>query len=113
MKDKTFIKPLQERDYAEYDEWADWCSMNNYVIMDDNPEYFYCKSSDDILSEREKTAIQIDKLKQKLSATDYQAIKYAEGYLTEAEYTEMKAQRQSWRDEINRLEAELAGEVKP
>ena len=35
--------------------------------------------------------------------TDYQAIKYAEGKLTEEEYAEMKAKRQSWRDEIKQI----------
>ncbi len=49
----------------------------------------------------------ITALKQKLAATDYQAIKYAEGLLSEQEYAETKAQRQSWRDEINRLESLL------
>lgn len=50
----------------------------------------------------------IKDLKQKLAETDYQAIKYAEGLLSEAEYAEMKQQRQAWRDEINRLEAEFS-----
>lgn len=50
-------------------------------------------------------------LKQKLRTTDYKAIKYAEGLLTEEEYEPVKAARQAWRDEINKLEAELkAGE---
>lgn len=53
------------------------------------------------------TRAEIIKLKQNLFATDYQAIKYAEGKLTEEEYGEMKAKRQSWRDEINRLEKKL------
>ena len=43
-------------------------------------------------------------LKQQLHATDYQAIKYAEGWMTEEEYAPIKAKRQSWRDEINALE---------
>lgn len=46
--------------------------------------------------------------KQKLAASDYQALKFAEGELTAEEYAEAKAQRQTWRDEINALEAELA-----
>jgi hypothetical protein len=45
--------------------------------------------------------------KQKLKDTDYQAIKYAEGELTEEEYAPIKAQRKEWRVEINRLEEEL------
>ena len=48
----------------------------------------------------------IRELKRNLANTDYQAIKYAEGMLSASEYAEMKAQRQSWRDEINQLENE-------
>ena len=48
---------------------------------------------------------EIAELKAKLAATDYQAIKYAEGYFTDEEYAEMRAQRQAWRDRINELEA--------
>lgn len=43
-------------------------------------------------------------LKNKLTKTDYQAIKYAEGQISEEEYAPIKAQRQAWRDEINQLE---------
>lgn len=49
---------------------------------------------------------QIAALKKNLINTDYQAIKYAEGLLTEEQYAPIKAQRQSWRDEINELENE-------
>lgn len=52
----------------------------------------------------------IVELKRKLSETDYQAIKYAEGFISETDYAPIKAQRQAWRDEINALEAELASE---
>ena len=46
-------------------------------------------------------------LKTSLSNTDYQAIKYAEGELTEEEYAPIKAQRKEWRAKINRLEEEF------
>lgn len=49
----------------------------------------------------------IDETKEKLSQTDYQAIKYFEGFISEADYAPIKEQRQAWRDEINALEAEL------
>jgi hypothetical protein len=49
---------------------------------------------------------EISILKNHLQATDYQAIKYAEGWLTAEEYEPIKAQRQQWREEINRLETE-------
>lgn len=51
--------------------------------------------------------IKVGELKRNLSKTDYQAIKYGEGLLTEEEYSPIKAQRQAWRDEINALENEL------
>lgn len=49
----------------------------------------------------------INALKRKLSATDYKAIKYAEGLLTEEEYAPIKAEREAWRVEIRELEAQL------
>ena len=49
----------------------------------------------------------IDETKAKLSQTDYQAIKHFEGFISEADYAQIKAQRQAWRDEINALETEL------
>lgn len=47
---------------------------------------------------------EIEELKQKLKDTDYQAIKFAEGFYSIEEYAPIKAQRQSWRDKINELE---------
>ena len=49
----------------------------------------------------------ISERKARLSQTDYQAIKYFEGFISEADYAPIKAQRQAWRDEINALETEL------
>ena len=46
-------------------------------------------------------------LKEELSATDYKAIKFAEGLISAEDYEPIKAQRQALRDEINRLENEL------
>ena len=57
--------------------------------------------------EKTPELIEIETLKQQLSDTDYQAIKYAEGHLLEEEYAPIKDQRQVWRDRINELEAEL------
>ena len=53
---------------------------------------------------------EINELKKKLFDTDYKAIKYAEGLLTDEEYAEAKAQREEWRKRINELEASLEGE---
>ena len=43
-------------------------------------------------------------LKQQLSDTDYKALKYADGVLSEEEYAPIKAARQAWRAEINEIE---------
>ena len=50
----------------------------------------------------------IKELKRKLEESDYKAIKYAEGLITAEDYEETKVERQSWRDEINYLEQQLA-----
>lgn len=47
-----------------------------------------------------------------LFESDYKAIKFAEGWITPAEYEEIKAQRQAWRDRINELEAEKGSNSK-
>ena len=52
------------------------------------------------------TEQKIAELKKKLADTDYKAIKYAEGYISEEEYEPTKLERQKWREEINRLEQE-------
>lgn len=58
---------------------------------------------------QQKQAIrsQINSLKQQLASTDYKAIKYAEGWISEEEYAPIKAQRQSIRSQINELEKKL------
>ena len=53
---------------------------------------------------------EISELKKNLFDTDYKAIKYSEGWLTDEEYAEVKAQREEWRKRINELEASLEGE---
>lgn len=58
-------------------------------------------------TEKEKTEREIWNLKGKLSATDYKAIKYAEGWISEEEYAPTKAERQAFRDKINELEEKL------
>ena len=50
---------------------------------------------------------QIMALKEELAASDYKAIKYAEGLITAEEYEPIKAERQALRDRINELEKQL------
>ena len=51
---------------------------------------------------------QIMALKEELSASDYKAIKFAEGLISAEEYAPIKAARQELRDKINELEKQLA-----
>lgn len=50
--------------------------------------------------------LQIKEYKDKLLDTDYQAIKYAEGVLSEEEYAPIKEQRQEWREMVNKYQKE-------
>ena len=52
----------------------------------------------------------INELKAILKATDYQAIKYAEGEMPYEEYAPVRELRKGWRKEINDLEAFRASE---
>lgn len=54
-----------------------------------------------------KLEMRISGLKSNLQATDYQAIKYAEGELSAKDYVETLTQRRAWRAEINALEEEI------
>ena len=49
----------------------------------------------------------IKEYQEELTASDFQAIKYAEGLYTEAEYKPIKETRQSYRDDINILRAKI------
>lgn len=62
---------------------------------------------DKMNNEQRKILSKICTLKRKLNATDYQAIKYAEGEMSASDYAPVKAQRKAWREEINTLEAQL------
>jgi len=48
---------------------------------------------------------EVNGLKNLLAQTDYKALKHAEGGYDGEEWEAARAQRQSWRDRINELEA--------
>lgn len=85
-----------------------------YPVVDENGFYNY-EIKNGVLVNRDKTAdkliaenkLKIEELKIQLAATDYKAIKYAEGFISEEEYAPIKAERQAMRDKINELEAWL------
>ena len=48
--------------------------------------------------------LEIEGLKLELQETDYKAIKYAEGWISEKDYKDIKEDRQRIRNRINELE---------
>ena len=65
------------------------------------------KEEIEVMNVEPSAELEIQELKDKLKNSDYQAIKYAEGWLSEEEYAPVKAQRHQWRDRINELEQEV------
>lgn len=61
------------------------------------------------LPEQQRVAERVAQLKGLLRDTDYTVIKIAEGAAALEEYAEVIAQRQAWRDEINKLEEDTDG----
>lgn len=56
---------------------------------------------------REEIQSEINAFKQLLKQTDYKALKHADGAMTDEEYEETRQEREFYRSEVNRLEAEL------
>ena len=94
------ILPEEELDNYEEIEKEEWETLT-YVAPVEVPQ-----PTEEELHQQEVRR-QIAVLKGQLAATDYQCLKYAEGWLTEEEYAPIKAARQELRDQINELEGEL------
>ena len=73
----------------------------NYYLRDRCP----MKTEEDLLKDQYR--LEITQLKKQLSDTDYKAIKFAEGQISESEYSAIRELRQGYRDRINELEALL------
>lgn len=82
-----------------------------------NLEYLNCYKlvEDKIIFDEEKYNALVDtkakedeiaRLKQELADTDYEAIKYSEGWFTDDEYAPIKAKRENLREQIRKLESE-------
>lgn len=113
---KKFIKPikavLKERYY--YTDGTNYYSYRTPVegMTEVTKEEYENATKPAMIDEpfnAEKASIEaeINTLKYELSETDYQAIKYAEGWISEEEYAPIKAHRQLLRDRINELEKAL------
>ena len=101
---------------AELAYKSGWDIENNYISIEDTQqsdingwtyrkELCPMKTEEDHL--RDQYRIEITQLKKQLSDTDYKAIKFAEGQISEDEYSEIKSERQGYRDRINYLEGLL------
>ena len=98
---------------AELAYKSGWDIENNYIPISDTQqsdingwtyrkELCPMKTEEDLLKDQYR--IEIQQLKKQLSDTDYKAIKYAEGQISEEEYASVRAERQGYRDRINYLE---------
>lgn len=90
--------------------------LNNYIAIEDTQqsdingwtyrkELCPMKTEADLLKDQYR--LEITQLKKQLSDSDYKAIKFAEGQISESEYASVRAERQGYRDRINELEAML------
>ena len=102
-------------DDEDYTNKAKWCNENGCHIEEIEPlengtrqfqiKQIPQKTEDEKLIEQYQS--EIVKLKKYLSDTDYKAIKFAEGELSEETYREDKSQRHDARARINELESSI------
>ncbi|MEE3404538.1 MAG: hypothetical protein VZR73_10685 [Acutalibacteraceae bacterium] len=101
---------------AELAYKSGWDIENNYISIEDTQqsdvngwtyrkELCPMKTEEDLLKDQYR--LEITQLKKLLSDSDYKAIKFAEGQISEDEYSEIKSERQGYRDRINYLEGLL------
>lgn len=102
MIGKKFDK--KNYDLNDYSATATWCNENNATIVDQGD--FYEVVEIPAPTQAELNAMEIERLKGELSATDYKCLKYVDGALTDEEYAEVKAYRAELRARINELEAQ-------
>ena len=100
-------------DDKDYTNKANWCNENGCYIEEIEPlengtrqfqiKQIPQKTEDEKLIEQYQS--EIVELKKYLFDTDYKAIKFAEGEITESDYQEVKSQRHDARVRINELES--------
>ena len=100
-------------DDKDYSNKAKWCNENKCYIeeiepLEDGTRQFQIKQipqKTESMILIEQYQAEIIELKKYLSDTDYKAIKFAEGEITESDYQEVKSQRHDARVRINELES--------
>lgn len=78
--------------------------LNCYKLVDD--EIIFDEEKYNSLVDTKAKEYEITRLKQELADTDYEAIKYSEGWFTDDEYAPIKAMREDLRKQIRKLESE-------
>ena len=98
--ESTLVKPLKGKEGFKVKWDSDSHKWFYEEVIVEKPEEY-------VPTEAEKLQMEISQKKGELYKSDYKAIKYAEGWISEEEYAPVKAERQAIRDEINALEAKL------
>lgn len=97
--DSTNIPPLEEKE--------------DFDIIWNGKEWEYKEQEKEkelepyIPTEKEKLEQELWQLKNELQQSDYKALKFAEGWLTEEEYFETKTERQVLRQKINEIQEKI------
>lgn len=92
------INPITKREKDYRGIWITNVIQEGQEAYDETEEvYVYIPYTADELAK-----IEIDRYKILLKESDYKAIKYAEGEISETEYAPIKAQRKAWREEIGK-----------
>lgn len=104
MKDACAFEPKEPIASVDDATWLIYSQGRKEVDWDIIDGKFVKLVSEDELNRRLNAEITIQQLKINLDTTDYQAIKFSDGAISEEEYAPIRAQRQAWRDEINELE---------
>lgn len=86
LVDKEGVEPIDEHD--EYEDIQVYIPYTEQELLD---------------IEKAKAQRELDILKSTLASTDYEALKYAEGWYTDEEYADIKAYRESLRKQIRAI----------
>ena len=87
----------------DYAKAAGWCNETQLGTIKDMGDYYEVVTVP-APTQEELDAIEVERLKAELAATDYKCLKYIDGALTEEEYAEVRAHRAELRARINELE---------
>lgn len=98
FSDETLSQPPYNYTKVEIDDKYSDCAASDF-----NDDLTFSEMKYNTRKSQEMAEQRIAELKQKLFDTDYRAIKFAEGELTEEEYAPYREERRAWRKEINSL----------